>query len=880
MKKICKTKELYRMLSLFVTVCLMVGLFPITTYAGTAPPYVAHGDAVSSYADYDLDNQDVWVYMTDNAGYIEKTGDGTSLCFTACDFDDGNYVFSHWETYYYGTITKDKNYSWSGGSKWCFSKPGYMDQEYDRTERTIQVNNEFVATGVYFVVAVYDVKVSRMVINGEGDYDLECDYDAVQTVHKSGCSSDGVVYACVNSTMSVRAFYNNSTQVVDSVTVNGVATADYYYVNDALKKWLRVDIRPVRPTTVVITFRNKIQKVSFGANGGEGVMATQAFESGVAEVLDVNGFTRTGYIFNGWNTSEDNTGTAYSDGQEVAFAPENDGDIITLYAQWTECNNHNWSDGSCIECGLDCNHRYTYSAADDVVTETCVENCGHQETATIEQDEMVATSYNGAPIEPLKVVYSDGWQGGTLEIAYSNHINAGIAMGTIVKGNARATKTFVITPISMDGVTAVGYNGDYDGRPHGITVGGVPTGATVTYSAERNGTYSGERLTYTDAGDYTIWYQIKKANHTTVTGSAEVHINKVNLTVTAKDSTIIYGDAPIADGVAYVGFVNGEDSSVLDGTLGYDSTYVRYDDIGDHYMITPKGLVSDNYNITYVAGALVVKKKVLDIDWGNTDFFYIEGKEQVPEPKAVGAVSDDEIAFVVEGAKEKPGTYTATVTDITSEKADNYQLPDEITTTFVIKNGLQETPLVNGRDETISAKADGIIIGVDSSMEYRKVEEQEYTAIDGNTIEGLAAGSYYVRYKAKAYYDPSPDTEVVIGEGRKLIVSLPAEQVGYKLNVSATELDWNDSVTISFDLERGYVQSAAFALKVNGQKVDLSDKGDVILSGVNSDLVVAVEGVVMKDGPVTGNYDVFYAMMLMLGSLSLFGILFVSKKNI
>lgn len=316
------------------------------------------------------------------------------------------------------------------------------------------------------------------------------------------------------------------------------------------------------------------------------------------------------------------------------------------------------------------------------------------------------------------------------------------------------------------------------------------------------------------------------------------------------------------------------------GTLGYDSTYVRYDDIGDHYMITPKGLVSDNYNITYVAGALVVKKKVLDIDWGNTDFFYIEGKEQVPEPKAVGAVSDDEIAFVVEGAKEKPGTYTATVTDITSEKADNYQLPDEITTTFVIKNGLQETPLVNGRDETISAKADGIIIGVDSSMEYRKVEEQEYTAIDGNTIEGLAAGSYYVRYKAKAYYDPSPDTEVVIGEGRKLIVSLPAEQVGYKLNVSATELDWNDSVTISFDLERGYVQSAAFALKVNGQKVDLSDKGDVILSGVNSDLVVTVEGVVMKDGPVTGNYDVFYAMMLMLGSLSLFGILFVSKKNI
>jgi hypothetical protein len=40
------------------------------------------------------------------------------------------------------------------------------------------------------------------------------------------------------------------------------------------------------------------------------------------------------YEFLGWNTKADGTGTWYSSGQQVGDLATNDGDVITLYAQW------------------------------------------------------------------------------------------------------------------------------------------------------------------------------------------------------------------------------------------------------------------------------------------------------------------------------------------------------------------------------------------------------------------------------------------------------------------------------------------------------------------------------------------------------------------
>lgn len=89
--------------------------------------------------------------------------------------------------------------------------------------------------------------------------------------------------------------------------------------------------------------------------------------------------------------------------------------------------------------------------------------------------------------------------------------------------------------------------------------------------------------------------------------TVEFTVGKAELTVTADDKTIAYGDAAPAFTVTYDGFVNGDDEGDLGGTLAFACDYEKGDDVGT-YPITPSGLTSDNYNITFVPGTLTVGK--------------------------------------------------------------------------------------------------------------------------------------------------------------------------------------------------------------------------------------------------------------------------------
>ena len=48
----------------------------------------------------------------------------------------------------------------------------------------------------------------------------------------------------------------------------------------------------------------------------------------------------------------------------------------------------------------------------------------------------------------------------------------------------------------------------------------------MTYSTTENGTYSETNPTFTDAGEYTVYYRAAKANHNDVTGNVTVKIAK------------------------------------------------------------------------------------------------------------------------------------------------------------------------------------------------------------------------------------------------------------------------------------------------------------------------------------------------------------------
>lgn len=71
-------------------------------------------------------------------------------------------------------------------------------------------------------------------------------------------------------------------------------------------------------------------EITFDSNGGNGTMNKQSIPYNTSETINDNAYTRIGFIFSGWNTASDGSGTSYSNESNITLT-EN----ITLYAQWT-----------------------------------------------------------------------------------------------------------------------------------------------------------------------------------------------------------------------------------------------------------------------------------------------------------------------------------------------------------------------------------------------------------------------------------------------------------------------------------------------------------------------------------------------------------------
>jgi hypothetical protein len=86
-------------------------------------------------------------------------------------------------------------------------------------------------------------------------------------------------------------------------------------------------------------------------------------------------------------------------------------------------------------------------------------------------------------------------------------------------------------------------------------------------------------------------------------------ITPASLTVTADNASKTYDAQAYSGGagVTYSGFVNGETVAVLSGTLSYSGTSQGAVNAGT-YDITPGGLSSANYNLSYANGSLVINR--------------------------------------------------------------------------------------------------------------------------------------------------------------------------------------------------------------------------------------------------------------------------------
>jgi len=120
--------------------------------------------------------------------------------------------------------------------------------------------------------------------------------------------------------------------------------------------------------------------------------------------------------------------------------------------------------------------------------------------------------------------------------------------------------------------------------------------------------YGGNSQGAVNAGTYTIIPSNQTSSNYAINYvNATLAINPQPLTITANNVTQTFNNVPYSagNGVTYTGFVNGQSSSVLSGSITYGGNSQGAVNVGT-YTIIPSGQTSSNYAITYVNGTLTI----------------------------------------------------------------------------------------------------------------------------------------------------------------------------------------------------------------------------------------------------------------------------------
>src|SRR6185312_9108064 len=182
-----------------------------------------------------------------------------------------------------------------------------------------------------------------------------------------------------------------------------------------------------------------------------------------------------------------------------------------------------------------------------------------------------------------------------------------------------AVLTYTANPVSR---TYGAVNPALSGTLTGFVLGqsasvltGSPAWTTAATPTSNVGQYAITGGGYVSNGNHAFAQAAGNAAALTITPAA--------LTVTAVNDTITYDGQNFSggNGVTYSGFVNGESSSTLGGTLTYGGTTQGARNVGT-YTITPSGLTAGNYQITYDSGALTINKANLEISTSNLSRTY------------------------------------------------------------------------------------------------------------------------------------------------------------------------------------------------------------------------------------------------------------------
>ena len=155
-----------------------------------------------------------------------------------------------------------------------------------------------------------------------------------------------------NGTVEGATFYGDTKQDGTSVTVRAIENVDGY----VFKYWIATnsdgdeEIIMDNPYTFEISdnitllpefvegYRYYVvfdgNSATSGEMEGTSFISVSDLDGDVEQHLPANNFSRSGYIFTGWNTEADGTGMSYEDRAEIINLTDVANDTVVMYAQW------------------------------------------------------------------------------------------------------------------------------------------------------------------------------------------------------------------------------------------------------------------------------------------------------------------------------------------------------------------------------------------------------------------------------------------------------------------------------------------------------------------------------------------------------------------
>lgn len=372
-------------------------------------------------------------------------------------------------------------------------------------------------------------------------------------------------------------------------------------------------------------------------------------------------------------------------------------------------------------------------------------------------DEQVATVESDGQITILK-------PGTTIITATSTKEGYGDVSTRFAVQVAKKTVT-----LKLDEKTIVTYKGLNWVVPYTVTgdVAGNPlevSGITFTYTDQSDYT----KHTPKNVGTYLASAHVSTDNayYTSTEATGFLQIDPAPIDVTAEDKTVTYGDAAPGYTVRYT--LLGDDAVngvSLDGTAEFDCVYKQFDDVGS-YPITPSGLHSPNYSISFIGGTLTVNPKPVALTWNAPLRLPYSSAEQSITAAVSNAVNSDVVsvtAYTGNTGKDK-GSYTAEATALSNA---NYTLTGGSALTQAWE---------------ITAAAPALTLSNQSIANTGKAVEISAAHIRGVGADGDISASYTVRYTY--YTDASCTQPTTAAHGAAANGGAPSENGTYYVKAS------------------------------------------------------------------------------------------------